>query len=154
MLEFNVRFKTRMMNSAHDVTYQCFTVESGHYHTHHPNTQRCDQQTKHTSHQWPATATAAAARHACSSRRTQGCGSSPRRFESVVACHIDKGIESCERVVLAAGERGSPRWPAIATKTHKGHRSCGNRTYSPRTAAACYCCCVIFSSGSLGTSLW
>lgn len=44
-----------------------------------------------------------------------------------------------ERVwlVLRAWERGLPRRPHTATKMLKGPRTCRNRTYSPRIAAAC-----------------
>ena len=50
--------------------------------------------------------------------------------------HRQRRGELGEGVVLGAGGRGSPRWPAIATKTHKGHRTCRNRTL----LASHYCC--------------
>ena len=53
--------------------------------------------------------------------------------------HGQRRGELGEGVVLGAGERGSPRWPAIATKTYKGDRTCGNLTYCAlrlRVAAA------------------
>ena len=108
------------------------------------------QSTKHTPYHQKlvAATTAAAARHACSSERPQGCGPPQQRFESVLARYNGQSRGELGEGVLGAGEKGLPIGPATATERHKkGFESEGIALLGVHFS--CVLCCF----GSLGACL-